>query len=84
MLVLVGPLLVLRLVLGAGFRLLVLLLLPFDFSVHTWNTSFTLIDIMPGAIGTSFFICQIDFFYLAKIDATARMESPIPHRLGEV
>jgi hypothetical protein len=63
MLVLVRLLLLLRFALGVGFRLLVLLLLSFDFSVHTGNTSFGLIDVIGRAKGTGFSICQIDFFY---------------------
>jgi hypothetical protein len=63
MLVVVRPLLVCRLALGAGFRLLVLLWLSFDFSVHTGNTSFSPIDTIGKAKDTIFFICQIDFFY---------------------
>jgi hypothetical protein len=57
-------LLVLRLARGVGFRLLVLLLLSFDFSVHTGNTSFNLIDTIRRAKDTIIFICLIDFFYL--------------------
>jgi hypothetical protein len=69
MLVVVRPLLVGRFALGVGFRLLVLLWLSFDFSVHTGNTSFSPIDTIGTAKDTIFFICQIDFFYCKQVCA---------------